>query len=106
MRLLLLLPLLFFVACSSEVPSPLPHQFPALNSTYRGQGIITIPNSNSSFITLNQHVIPGLMSAMIMTYRVTPASLADGFNEGDNVTFTLKTDPELRSINITALEKK
>lgn len=100
MKLFLILFLTLFLAgCRSLQPQ----HSPALNSTYPGKGTIVILDQDSSFITLNQQAIPGLMSAMLMTYHLTPVSLGIGFHEGENVRFTLQTDPLLRSMNITSL---
>lgn len=60
-----------------------------------GQGTIIALVPDNEQIVVDHQEIKGFMDAMIMGYKVNPASLLDGLNAGDAVRFTIDTQQQV-----------
>lgn len=64
------------------------------NRLYEGVGIVIAVDSRRSQLVVDHEEIKGFMAAMIMGYKVAPASLLRGLEAGRRVRFTIDADKE------------
>jgi Cu/Ag efflux protein CusF len=76
------------------------------SGTFRGVGVVTAIDSDAGALTINHEEIKGLMSAMIMMYRIEPFSLTAGLRQGDRIEFTLDAKTyTIRDVKLIARTK-
>ncbi len=63
---------------------------------FDGTGTVVEVDSGKSRVVLDHEEVEGLMAAMVMSYKVTPAALLENIEAGDAVHFTI--DPATRVI--------
>ena len=73
----------------------------AATPLYEGIGTVVTVDAGKSRVTLDHEEIRGFMASMVMSYQVTPATLLENINAGDEVRFTI--DPAKRAIVDIAL---
>jgi mono/diheme cytochrome c family protein len=63
----------------------------AMMTPVSGEGNVIAVTPTSQQVVIDHDEIKGFMDAMIMGYRVNPASLLEGLNAGDRIRFTVDT---------------
>ena len=64
---------------------------PGMAKSVAGEGNIIEVVANTEQVVVNHGDIKGFMAAMTLGYKVSPASLLDGLNAGDQIRFTIDT---------------
>jgi Cu/Ag efflux protein CusF len=59
------------------------------SGTFRGVGVVKAVDPRTGALTVAHDEIKGFMAAMIMMYRVDPASLSAGLRPGDKIEFAI-----------------
>jgi Cu/Ag efflux protein CusF len=62
---------------------------PKDTKSYQGIGIVISTSARAGRLIVNHEVIKGFMSAMEMSYAVSPQSLLNSLNLGDKIRFTI-----------------
>ena len=77
---------------------------PEAKRLYEGVGVIVAVLPRNSRVVVDHEEIEGFMSAMEMSYMVSPATLLQGVKPGDKVRFTLDAD-ERMIVNLVVHEE-
>ncbi len=79
---------------SEEVAATVTEGRATANRLYEGVGTVIAVDSRRSQLVVDHEEIKGFMAAMIMGYKVAPASLLRGLEAGRRVRFTIDADEE------------
>ena len=64
---------------------------PGMAKSVTGEGNVIVVIPATEQVVVDHEAIKGFMDAMIMGYKVSPASLLNGLNAGDHIRFTIDT---------------